>query len=156
MATLPAVAAQTESSSVDVLIRTGTGTNAAAVIAAVENAGGEITGDYDYLNVVAAAIPLDGMEAVLAVAGADAVFKDSPIPMPETIFPFGGRDDDVEESSESPFDNIPATFAGPIGKRNSVKRLAKDYPGAYLLNHTYSNVQALHEKGDTGKTSSLP
>ncbi len=56
VATLPAVAAQTESSSVDVLIRTGT--NAAAVIAAVENAGGEITGDYDYLNVVAAAIPL--------------------------------------------------------------------------------------------------
>ena len=43
VATLPAVAAQTESSSVDVLIRTGT--NAAAVIAAVENAGGEITGN---------------------------------------------------------------------------------------------------------------
>ena len=53
--TLPALAAQTESSSVNVLIRTGT--NVDAVMAAVENAGGEITGEYDYLDVIAAEIP---------------------------------------------------------------------------------------------------
>ena len=147
-ATLPALATQAESS-VDVLIRTGTNTD--AVIAAVESAGGEITGDYDYLNVIAAQIPLDGVDSVLTVAGADSIFKDSPIPMPETIFPFSGRDGDVEESSTSPFDNIPATYAGPIGDREAVKRLAKDYPGAYRLNHTYSNVRALHEKGNTGE-----
>ncbi len=149
VATLPAVAAQTESSSVNVLIRTGT--NAAAVIAAVEEAGGEVTGEYDYLNVIAAQVPTNGMDEVLAVAGADAIFKNGAIPMPETIFPFGGRDDDVEESSTSPFDNIPARYAGPIGDHEAVKQLAEDYPGAYLLNHTYSNVRSLHEKGNTGE-----
>ena len=150
VATLPAVAAQIESSSVDVLIRTGT--NKAAVIAAVENAGGEITGDYDHLDVIAAQVPAGALNELRAIVGTGAIVKDRPIPLPETIFPFGGRGDgDVEESSTSPFDNIPATYAGPIGARNAVKRLAKDHPGAYLLNHTFSNVRSLHEKGDTGK-----
>ncbi len=140
-------------SPISVLIRTDS--NEEAIRAAIQAVGGHITGEYKYLEVIAA--QPEGFGEVESLAGHGALKVDSPITMPDTVQPFSGRQQlasstaDFTPAGTGLEDNIPATFMGNIGKKSSVKNFAEDHEGSYLLNHAKSNVRELHEEGYTGK-----
>jgi subtilisin family serine protease len=138
---------QAESRRERVLIRAGDAK--AAVRTAIESLGGEITHEFKHLDLIAAEVPAAALFSVQALAGDDSISKNAPIPFPDTVFPFPGRGMDTPQGN--PLANIPAAGFEQIGDSSDIADFAQNNPGSYRINHTNTNVRALHEMGFTGQ-----
>ncbi len=137
---------QAESKKERVLIKTGVHKD--AVKTAIESFGGSITHEFEHLNLIAAEVPAGALSLVQAITGSDSISKNAPIPFPDTVFPFPGRG--MATPVGSPLSNIPASDFEQIGDSSAIADLANTNPDSYLINHTNTNVRALHEMGLTG------
>ena len=143
--------AQKGSATETVLIQTSNDGDALA--AAITELGGTIIRTYDYLDVVAAEIPLGALDDLSAIVGEDGtVTKDPTVHLPDTVFPFSGRGI-VIDAANNLVENIPVKKVTTIGNAKKIKDFArkKSSKGAYLMNHSKTNVQALHAAGITGE-----
>ena len=149
--TTASTAAQQGDATETVLIQTSNDGDALA--AAIAELGGTIIRTYDYLDVVAAEIPLDALDDLSAIVGEDGtVTKDPTVHLPDTVFPFSGRGI-VTDAANNLVENIPVKKVTTIGNAKKIKDSArkKSSKGAYLMNHSKTNVQALHAAGITGE-----
>ena len=137
---------QAESKRERVLIRTGASKD--AVRMSIETLGGEITHEFKHLDLIAAEIPAAALSSLRALVGNDSISKDAPIPYPDTVFPFPGRGMDTPQGN--PLANIPAAGFEQIGDSDAIASFANTNPNSYLINHTHTNVRALHAMGFTG------
>ena len=146
-----ALSAQDGDATETVLIQTSNDEDALA--AAITELGGTIIRTYEYLDVVAAEIPLGALDDLSAIVGeGGTVTKDPTVHLPDTVFPFSGRGMVIDAANDL-VENIPVSRVVTIGDSKKIEAFAreKSSKGAYLMNHSKTDVQALHAEKITGE-----
>ena len=124
----------------------------------IESAGGQVTRQYDNLNALAAELPVSAFDTIRRSGGVVSIAKDALVASPGSVFAFGGRNSpETAPQAAGPLDNIPHTGSALI---HDLAEFAQSHPGAYRMNHSADNVQALHagarkksEKSEKSKKS---
>ncbi len=145
---LPASAEQDETTETVLIQTTDSGDSLATTIT---DLGGTIIQEYQYIDVVAAEIPLSALGDLGALVGeGGTVTKDPTVHLPDTVFPFSGRSIVPDAATDLP-ENIPLRKITTIGNSRKIRDFALNNESAYQMNHSKTGVQALHADRITGE-----
>jgi len=143
LAALPAVA---QAGPVEkVLIRTAKPYG--KMVSTVEALGGRVTYQYKYVDAMAAEVPQEGLRILRRMVAANAISKDLLVPAPTSVDTTRGGEGLARTGEESKiaYESVKALTAGDL------PAFAAENPGAYLVNNTIMNLDALHGGGILGQ-----
>ncbi|MBI4474216.1 MAG: S8 family serine peptidase, partial [Acidobacteria bacterium] len=112
----------------------------ARLLSEIQNLGGRIRHEYQYVDAVALDIPVTALPALRNLVGDDAVSKDVTIAAPRPAS--AGR-------RANPA-NLGIYLSVAVGGASRVFPASVPHAGAYLLNHADTGIRSLHAAGRTG------
>jgi subtilisin family serine protease len=145
----PAVQAQNQQGSVDVIINTPQPYD--NVASAIQSLGGKVKWQYKYINAISASIPSGAMPAVRDLVGEAAISKDTLVGAPTPVRSLRPLVSPLADSQVYSLVPVGKALKQPIFPVAS----AADVPSekAYAVNDANLQIRALHAAGFTGKNT---
>jgi membrane-anchored mycosin MYCP len=117
-----------------------------AVVDRIRSLGGTVTNQYQYIDAVAAEVPVAALTELRDVVGVGAISKDAIVDLPGSVDTLRGRTlPSAVDTSELTYDTVAGLSA------DEVSALAAATPQGYLLNSAIANVAPLHASGIRGQ-----
>jgi serine protease AprX len=117
------------------------------MVSTIQALGGRVTYQYKYVDAIAAEVPQEGLRVLRGMVAPNAITKDLLVPAPTSVDTTRGREGLTRTGQESKiaFESVNALTASDL------PAFAAEHPGAYLVNNTIMNLDALHGGGVLGQ-----